>query len=145
MKILLLSDTHSYIDERILHYASEADEVWHCGDFGNVALIQALEAIKPLRGVYGNIDGTEVRGYFPEVNRFECEGVEVLMVHIGGYPNRYTPLARREIQKHPPRLFNFGAFAYPKSTIRPTIPAAAPQSGSGRHLRLAKSPYYAPF
>ena len=108
MKILLLSDTHSYIDERILHYASEADEVWHCGDFGNVAVIQALEAIKPLRGVYGNIDGTEVRGYFPEVNRFECEGVEMLMIHIGGYPNRYTPLAKREIQKHPPRLFISG-------------------------------------
>ena len=73
-----------------------------------MAVIQALEAIKPLRGVYGNIDGTEVRGYFPEVNRFECEGVEVLMIHIGGYPNRYTPLAKREIQKHPPRLFISG-------------------------------------
>ena len=108
MKILLLSDTHSYIDDRILHYANEADEVWHCGDFGNVAVAEALQAIKPLRGVYGNIDGADVRGYFPEVARFDCEGVAVLMIHIGGYPNRYTPLAKREIQKQPLKLFISG-------------------------------------
>ena len=96
MKILLLSDTHSYIDDRILHYANEADEVWHCGDFGNLAVIEALQAVKPLRGVYGNIDGTDVRQYFPKVNRFQCEQVEVLMIHIGGYPNKYTPLAKQE-------------------------------------------------
>ena len=84
MKILLLSDTHSYIDDRILHYAAQADEVWHCGDFGNKQVIEALQAVKLLRGVYGNIDGTEVRQFFPEVNCFTCQQVQVLMIHIGG-------------------------------------------------------------
>jgi len=95
MKILLLSDTHSYIDDRILHYANEADEIWHCGDFGNVAVIEALQDVKPLRGVYGNIDGTDVRQYFPKVNRFQCEQVEVLMTHIGGDHYKYKPSAQK--------------------------------------------------
>ena len=108
MKILLLSDTHSYIDDRILRYASEADEIWHCGDFGNLAVIKALQAVKPLRGVYGNIDGTEIREYFGEINRFTCEGIEVLMIHIGGYPTKYTPLAKKEILTKTPKLFISG-------------------------------------
>ena len=107
-KILLLSDSHSYIDERILDYAKQADEIWHCGDFGNMEVIEALEKIKPLRGVYGNIDGTEIRKIFPEVLRFKCAEVEVLMIHIGGYPGKYTPLAKKEIQKQTPKLFISG-------------------------------------
>ena len=107
-KILLLSDSHSYIDERILDYAKQADEIWHCGDFGNMEVIEALEKIKPLRGVYGNIDGTEIRKIFPEVLRFTCEEVDVLMIHIGGYPGKYTPLAKKEIQKRTPKLFISG-------------------------------------
>ncbi|WP_332021897.1 metallophosphoesterase family protein [Kaistella sp.] len=108
MKILLLSDSHSYIDERILDYAKQADEIWHCGDFGNMEVIEALEKIKPLRGVYGNIDGTEIRKIFPEILRFRCEGVEVLMIHIGGYPWKYTPLAKKEIEEQTPKLFISG-------------------------------------
>ena len=108
MKILLLSDSHSYIDDRILEYAKNADEIWHCGDFGNLDVIEKLEQIKPLRGVYGNIDGTEIRKIFPEVLRFNCEEVEVLMIHIGGYPNKYTPLARKEISDKAPKLFISG-------------------------------------
>lgn len=108
MKILLLSDSHSYIDERILDYAKQADEIWHCGDFGNMEVIEALEKIKYLRGVYGNIDGTEIRKIFPEVLRFRCEEVEVLMIHIGGYPGKYTPLAKKEIEKQTPKLFISG-------------------------------------
>ena len=100
MKILLLSDSHSYIDDRILEYAKNADEIWHCGDFGNMDVIEKLEKIKPLRGVYGNIDGTEIRKIFPEVLRFKCEEVEVLMIHIGGYPGKYTPLAKKEIAEN---------------------------------------------
>ena len=107
-KILLLSDSHSYIDERILDYAKQADEIWHCGDFGNMEVIEALEKIKPLRGVYGNIDGTEIRKIFPEVLRFKCAEVEVLMIHIGGYPGKYTPLAKKEIEKQTPKLFISG-------------------------------------
>ncbi|MDO5616756.1 MAG: metallophosphoesterase family protein, partial [Cruoricaptor ignavus] len=89
-KILLLSDTHSYIDDRILAYAEQADEVWHCGDFGNISVLEQLEQIKPLCGVYGNIDDDKIRKAVPEVASFFCEKVKVLMVHIGGYPNKYT-------------------------------------------------------
>ena len=108
MKILLLSDSHSYIDDRILEYAKNADEIWHCGDFGNLEVIEKLEKIKPLRGVYGNIDGTEIRKIFPEVLRFKCEEVEVLMIHIGGYPGKYTPLTKKEITEKTPKLFISG-------------------------------------
>ena len=106
--ILLLSDSHSYIDERILDYAKQADEIWHCGDFGNLEVVEQLEKIKPLRGVYGNIDGTEIRKIFPEVLRFQCEEVEVLMIHIGGYPSRYSHLAKKEIEEQAPKLFISG-------------------------------------
>ncbi len=107
-KILLLSDTHSYIDERILSYAESVDEVWHCGDFGNMKVIEKLEKIKPLRGVYGNIDDAQIRAIFPEVARFTCEEVEVLMIHIGGYPNQYSALTKAEIAKKKPQLFISG-------------------------------------
>lgn len=107
-KILLLSDTHSYIDDRILEYAQQADEIWHCGDFGSFEIIEELEKIKPLKGVYGNIDNAKIRSEFPEVNRFVCENVEVLMIHIGGYPNKYTPIAKAEITKKAPKLFISG-------------------------------------
>lgn len=115
-KILLLSDSHSYIDERILDYAKQADEIWHCGDFGNMEVIEALEKIKPLRGVYGNIDGTEIRKIFPEVLRFTCEEVEVLMIHIGGYPGN-TRRWRRKRFKNRPRTLYFRAFPYPESHV----------------------------
>ena len=108
MKILLLSDTHSYIDERIIEYATQADEIWHCGDFGNMEVVEELEKIKPLRGVYGNIDNEKIRRIFPEVLRFNCQKVEVLMIHIGGYPGKYSPLAKKEIAEIPPKLFISG-------------------------------------
>lgn len=107
-KILLLSDTHSYLDERILEYAKDADEIWHCGDFGNVSIIEKLDEIKPLRGVYGNIDGDEVRKIFPEILRFQCENVEVMMIHIGGYPGKYSPVTRQELAQSRPQLFISG-------------------------------------
>lgn len=107
-KILLLSDSHSYIDDRILEYASQADEIWHGGDFGSMDVIEQLEKIKPLKGVYGNIDNAKIRSEFPEVSRFMCEKVEVLMIHIGGYPGKYTPLAKQEIAEKAPKLFISG-------------------------------------
>ena len=106
-KILLLSDTHSYIDERILEYASNADEVWHCGDFG-VNVAEKLEKIAKVRGVYGNIDDDFIRKEYPETIYFKCENVKVLMIHIGGYPDRYTALAKKEIQKYQPKIFISG-------------------------------------
>ena len=107
-KILLLSDTHSYIDDKILKYVKQADEVWHAGDIGDLRVTDAIEALKPLRAVYGNIDDAKARSQFPLNNRFFCEEVDVLITHIGGYPGRYSPAIREEIYSNPPRLFICG-------------------------------------
>lgn len=107
-KILLLSDTHSYIDEVILKYVKQADEVWHAGDIGDLKVTDAIKALKPLRAVYGNIDGTAARAEFPENSRFLCEDVEVFITHIGGYPPKYNMRTRDLIKAHPPRLFICG-------------------------------------
>ncbi len=107
-KILLLSDTHSHIDDAILKYVKQADEVWHAGDIGGLKVTDTIKKLKPLRAVYGNIDNAEARGEFPLHNRFICEKVEVWITHIGGYPGRYNPSIRNEIQKNPPQLFITG-------------------------------------
>ena len=107
-KILLLSDTHSHIDDRILHYAGEADEIWHAGDIGDLKVTDKLKALKPLRGVYGNIDNAEIRKEFPLNNRFNCEDVDVWITHIGGYPGKYSPAIREQIKRDPPKLFICG-------------------------------------
>lgn len=108
MKIGLLSDTHSYLDKAVFTYFKDCDEIWHAGDFGNMELIEELAAFKPLRGVYGNIDGKDIRLQYPEHLRFTCEGLDVWMTHIGGYPGKYSPLVKPEISKHPPKLFICG-------------------------------------
>lgn len=105
---MLLSDTHSHIDERILHYAAEADEIWHAGDIGITDISDELKKIKPLRAVYGNIDDAEIRKEFPLHQRFKCEGVDVWITHIGGYPGKYSPAIREEIKRNPPKLFISG-------------------------------------
>jgi len=107
-KILLLSDTHSYIDKDILKYVKQADEVWHAGDIGDLKVTDAIKALKPLRGVYGNIDNTEIRSEFPEHNRFTCEAVDVWITHIGGYPPKYNGRVAQTIKQNPPRLFICG-------------------------------------
>ena len=107
-KILLLSDTHSYIDDQILKYVKQADEVWHAGDIGNLKVTDALKKFKPLRGVYGNIDDDKARLEFPKNNRFFCENVDVWITHIGGYPNRYSQDVRDAIKENPPKLFISG-------------------------------------
>jgi len=107
-KILLLSDTHSHIDERILHYAGEADEIWHAGDIGRTDVTDKLKQIGPLRAVYGNIDDAEIRKEFSLNQRFMCEEVDVWITHIGGYPGKYSPAIREEIRQDPPKLFICG-------------------------------------
>ena len=107
-KILLLSDTHAHIDERILYYAKQADEIWHAGDIGVLAVTDQLSAIKPLRAVFGNIDNAEIRKEFPLHNRFMCEDIDVWITHIGGYPGKYSPAVKEEIKKNPPKLFISG-------------------------------------
>ena len=107
-RIGLISDTHNYLDEAVFKHFEKCDEIWHVGDFGTIELADKLKAFKPLRGVYGNIDGNDVRVEFPEKLRFNCEEVEVLMTHIGGYPGRYSPKIKSELFAHPPKLFICG-------------------------------------
>jgi len=107
-RILLLSDTHGYIDDRILAYAKEADQVWHAGDIGNLTVTDSLLKIKPLKAVFGNIDGAEARAQFKENERFMCEDVDVWITHIGGYPGRYDKRIRDQIRANPPKLFICG-------------------------------------
>ncbi len=107
-RILLLSDTHSYLDKAILKYVAWADEVWHAGDIGDLKVTDTLKKLKPLRGVYGNIDDDKARLEFPEHNRFLCEDVAVWITHIGGYPPKYNNRVREEIKANPPKLFISG-------------------------------------
>jgi putative phosphoesterase len=107
-KILLLSDTHSFIDEKILKYIRLADEVWHAGDIGDLTVTDEIKKLKPLRAVYGNIDNDKARMEFTLNNRFFCEGVEVLITHIGGYPGKYNQAIREELKNNPPKLFICG-------------------------------------
>lgn len=106
--LLLLSDTHSHMDDAVLNHVKQADEVWHAGDIGDLKVTDAIKALKPLRAVWGNIDDDKARVEFPENNRFTIEGVDVWITHIGGYPNRYNIRVREEITKNPPKLFICG-------------------------------------
>jgi len=107
-KILLLSDTHGHIDDRIINYVNQADEVWHAGDIGDLKVTDAIQKLKPLRAVYGNIDDHQARLEFPLNNRFICEGMDVWITHIGGYPGKYNVAIREEIKQNPPQLFICG-------------------------------------
>ena len=108
LRIGLLSDTHSYWDDKFVQYFSECDEIWHAGDIGDASIAQRLAQIKPLRAVYGNIDGRDVRYDYPEHLRFKCENVDVWMTHIGGYPGKYSPKVKAEMLTNPPKLFVCG-------------------------------------
>src|SRR6201996_2854490 len=108
VKIGLISDTHGYLDEAVFKHFANCDEIWHAGDFGSIELADQLAAFKPLRGVYGNIDGKELRQTYPEDLRFNCEGLDVWMTHIGGYPGRYNLRIKSEIYRNPPKLFITG-------------------------------------
>ena len=107
-RITLLSDTHSYLDERILEFCDWGDEIWHAGDIGDIIVADQLKSIKPLRAVFGNIDGSKARADFPLHNRFFCEDVDVWITHIGGYPGRYDRKVIPEIYNKPPKLFISG-------------------------------------
>ena len=107
-KILLLSDTHGFLDQRIQNYAKKADEIWHAGDIGKMSILNRLESITPIRAVYGNIDSHEIRKQVPEMLNFECEGVNVLMIHIAGYPGYYNSKVKHLIKLEKPKLFICG-------------------------------------
>ncbi len=134
-RIGLLSDTHSYWDERYAKYFAECDEIWHAGDIGSTEVAERLAAIKPLRAVYGNCDGGDLRYMFSERYRFQCEGVDVLMKHIGGYPGNYDASVRGTMFSRPPQLFISGHSHILKVLYDKTInclhinPGAAGQQG----------------
>jgi putative phosphoesterase len=107
-RIGLISDTHGWLDEAVFKHFEQCDEIWHAGDFGNAELAKKLKAFKPTKGVYGNIDGQDIRIEYPEVLRWQCEGVNILMMHIGGYPNHYSPAAKRLLTDNTPQLFISG-------------------------------------
>lgn len=108
MKIGVISDTHNTFDSCLEEFLAPCDEVWHAGDFGSVEVADRIAAIKPLRAVYGNIDGGVLRRMYNEVNLFDVEGVKVLMTHIGGYPRHYYPKALQHIHTSRPKIFIAG-------------------------------------
>lgn len=108
-RIALLSDTHNFLDPKLLKYIEPCDQIWHAGDIGTIAVCEELEKTnKPLIAVYGNIDGQDIRKIYPKNQRFKCEDVNVWITHIGGYPGRYSLDVRNELQRNPPDLFICG-------------------------------------
>lgn len=107
-RICLLSDTHGYLDTKIIQHLEWADEIWHAGDIGTFAILEQLEMIKSTRAVFGNIDGHQIRAACPENQIFYCEKVKVLIRHIGGYPGRYNATTRLLLNEHQPKLYICG-------------------------------------
>jgi putative phosphoesterase len=107
-RIGLLSDTHGFLPERLFIFFEKVDEIWHAGDIGTMDVADRLANFKPFRAVYGNIDSQEIRSVYPQHQRFLCEGTEVWMTHIGGYPGRYDRFVKPEIFLNPPKLFISG-------------------------------------
>ncbi len=107
-RIGLISDTHSFLDDAVFTHFERCDEIWHAGDFGNIELAEKLAAFKPLKGVYGTIDYATIRNKFPEDLFFTCEGVDVFIRHIGGYPGKYAPTVKDKIILQKSKLFISG-------------------------------------
>ena len=108
MKIGLLSDTHSYLDPTIVEHFKDCDEIWHAGDIGDASLLTSLQQTKPTKAVFGNIDGGDVSLVYPENLIFECEGLKILITHIGGYPGKYPTRIKKLFKEHQPKLFICG-------------------------------------
>ena len=108
MRIGLLSDTHGMLDQKIFSYFADCEEIWHAGDFGSITVADELSAFRKLRGVYGNIDDMEIRSQYPEECVFNVNGIKVLLIHIGGYPPRYTLTIKKKLDEFKPNLFICG-------------------------------------
>jgi putative phosphoesterase len=108
-KIGLISDTHGYIDEAVSKHFQDCDEIWHAGDFGHIGIAEQLHTPRQiLKGVYGNIDGHDVRSVYPEQQVWVCEEIKVMMTHIGGYPPKYNAKVKEQLALHHPQLFISG-------------------------------------
>ncbi|HYI94466.1 MAG TPA: metallophosphoesterase family protein [Bryobacteraceae bacterium] len=108
MRIGLLSDTHNFLDAGIVNYFADRDEIWHAGDVGTAELLDRLDGFKPVRAVYGNVDGADLRSVLQEDLEWECDGIRVYMTHIGGYPGNYDRRAKKELNRLKPNLFICG-------------------------------------
>ena len=108
IRIGLISDTHGFLDKSVFKHFEACDEIWHGGDFGNLALAEELAAFKPLKGVYGNIDGNDIRSIYPLQLSWNCEDVAVFMTHIGGYPGRYSKEVKQHLSTQSTQLFISG-------------------------------------
>ena len=145
MKLIgLISDTHGWIHPRVFSFFSNCDEIWHAGDIGNIETIEKLKSFKPIRAVYGNIDGGSLRLEFNEYEIFTIEGVKVALIHIGGYPGRYSTLAQQLVLQHKPKLFISGhshilkVIPDNKNSLLHINPGAAGNSGLHRVITLVK-------
>ncbi|HVX52204.1 MAG TPA: metallophosphoesterase family protein [Chitinophagaceae bacterium] len=108
LRIGLLSDTHGFLDDAVFKHFEQCDEIWHAGDFGSFSIAESLQNFKPLVGVFGNIDGPDIRREFPEEIIFQREEIKIFMKHIGGYPPKYTPQVKPVIASQRPNLFVCG-------------------------------------
>lgn len=108
MKIALLSDTHGFVDNKLLDLCSGVDEIWHAGDIGTLAVTDALAEVSTVRAVYGNIDGSSIRAVWPLHQRFTADEMRVWITHIGGYPNRYAPGILPQLKADKPDIFITG-------------------------------------
>jgi putative phosphoesterase len=133
-RIGLISDTHGFLDETVFTHFKDCDEIWHAGDFGDGSISTRLEEEKPLRGVYGNIDGQPLKGIFPEQLVFMCEEVKVMIRHIGGSPPRYNPETKKQLLLHKPQLFISGHSHILKVIYDPAIQCLHMNPGAaGKH------------
>ena len=103
--IVLLSDTHNHLDERIFSYLEKADEIWHAGDIGTLQITDQLIQFAPIKAVYGNIDGNSIRREFKKILIFKCDQLKVIMTHIGGYPGKYTKEIIKILKDEVPDMF----------------------------------------
>tara|TARA_Y100001968_G_C19397754_1_gene739282 strand:+ start:15 stop:506 length:492 start_codon:yes stop_codon:yes gene_type:complete len=107
-RIVLLSDTHNHLDQRIFSHLEKSDQIWHAGDIGDISITDKLQEFAPIKVVYGNIDNYKIRQEFKRSLCFRCEEVKVLMTHIGGYPGRYPTEVKELIIKNNPKIFISG-------------------------------------
>ena len=144
-QIGLISDTHGYLDENVFKHFENCNEIWHAGDFGSIEIANRLKSFKPLKGVYGNIDGQDIRSEFPEQLVFDCEEVKVMIRHIGGYPPKYNPETKKELLIHKPQLFISGHSHILKIMYDEKLNCLHINPGCSRQTRLAESKNHCPF
>jgi uncharacterized protein len=143
-RIGILSDTHGALPAALTDFFKDVDEIWHAGDIGSMEVASKLQAFKPLRAVYGNIDGIAVRQSFPENQIFVCEQMKVLITHIGGYPGKYDPRARTLIAAENPDIFICGhshilkVIYDQKNKLLHINPGAAGNSGLHRQITMVR-------